>query len=1324
MNTLSRPSRHMAGLFRVMLFLSTLLLFSGQVCAQTFNQIQFTLTTGNDDLRDNSSLVATIKGPAGNTLQVVTLKAQNAASWPNGSVKQVTAALNPALTRAAIGSVAITLSSHNGFAQSDDGWNVNGVSASLSNNGNGAMTLLNSSGAPIKRLIGGDNTLTLMPLPVAAPGTFNQIQFTIGTGGDDLRGDSSATATLQAANGATLQVITLKGQSSPGWPNNSSQVITAPLNTALTPAQIAHIVINLASHDGFAETDDNWNVNSVNVVLSNNGTGAHPLMSFSGVPLKRLTKSDPNLSLPPTATGVAGTFNQIRFVMATGNDDLRGDSSVTATLLAANGAVLQTLEIKNQSAPGWPNNSINTVTLPLSPALAPSSIASIVIRLISHNGIGETDDNWNLNGADISLSNNGTALQPLMHFSGAPLARLTGVSPTITLPPPHAVAGLGMTMPVTPPVETPDLDINPALPYGLLPFGYHVVPAGFADATAMLTGSCNKPTDKACVPSWHGQVSEQDGRLNPFLRANAASHDAKLLLVRAVWNSLGLPLPGSLVGMNCGVPDPACATALAQLAVTGRESFNTFVGWNPSFAPASSGPQVADLVQLLRQGYGGLPTVPANVSDAQLQSSATRVLTDAYQALWSIRSNDPAWRQFRLNSGWIAVSGEDDAPHRPVNVFTAPFPQFDLPVPVKISGHPFTLTGRFMIAAGQTLMNLRPGQAPTTAPAIPQVAGRFAVPDDNPAALLAGALRNKNVIVYIHGGGSRLEEAVPMAKQFVTQFGAWSNDVVVLSFDLPNSGYDDPMATPIGGGARFALDASSSAFENGPAGAGPANIRNFPVLNFTLNYINNLLTTLDNREIIDKHKVLAVMGGSLGGNTSLLLGMNPLPSTFHMDNPIAFSAPATAPGGAQPTIVSWSPTSMVSYHDDDGLVIGGNTCCNIGGPGPTWQPEVPKTRSDYFINLYFKGISLTGLPPDPEMWYRTDWNDNQGRSATASLITQSRFDRYEIYSPLVRLWTTSIDTEQVVFSFQDNQDATGHSYQPAYQAIRARLLLATGACDDYDNGDGTAPFAPPPAISTGTCAGHGLGNTGSNIANHQDIYGFTHDIAADMRNAKGRTLFLNDTGHSIHDERPAFFSHQIFDFLTTADNTINLTLRTGSDDLRWNSEVHAIVGLAPGNPAGTSLDFPLNYWFHPWPTASKSPNNPCGACYKLDAFHMASGSDGHTGENNFSIALPPGVSTNSVNSFKLEFIAGTSSAGNTTDHWNLDAVAACLPGSNGGFISDGFAPEYHYPTKCAAHRCLPVDWLSADCNCSPATRPPVTEMMAVATASVDYSMKD
>ena len=440
----------------------------------------------------------------------------------------------------------------------------------------------------------------MTPLPVAPPGSFNQIQFVIGTGSDDLRGDSSATATLQAANGSTLQVIALKSQNASSWNNNTTNTVTAPLSPALAPAQIAHVIITLTSHNSITESNDQWIIQSVNISLSNNGSGAQTFMSFSGAPLAQLNASQPSLTLPLASVGPPGTFNEIQFVIGTGDDDLRGDSSAIATLQAANGSTLQTITLKQQNAASWNQNTSKAVTAPLNPNLVPTQIAHIVITLTSHNSTFETDDNWNVQNVSISLSNNGALPHPLMNFSGAPLARLSGVQPNLILPPEVATKGLGMTMPVTPPVENLNITVNPALPTGVLPFGYQVAPPGFVDTSSasMLSGSCSPPA-MACLPTWTGgHVQEQDGRLSLFLRINAASHDAKLLLARAVWISLGLAPAGSISGINCGGTNAQCATALAQLAISGRQAFNSFFCWNPGFAPASIAPQMNDLVRL------------------------------------------------------------------------------------------------------------------------------------------------------------------------------------------------------------------------------------------------------------------------------------------------------------------------------------------------------------------------------------------------------------------------------------------------------------------------------------------------------------------------------------------------------------------------------------------------------------------------------------------------------------------------------------------------------------------------------------------------------
>lgn len=125
--------------------------------------------------------------------------------------------------------------------------------------------------------------------------TFDEITFNIVTGGDDLRGDSSATVTVDLPGGN--QTFTLKAQSDPGWGNNSDHVKSFTLSGAARPlSDFGNITITLTSHNGFLETDDNWNIQSVLVTLSGSSGGA-TLMSKSGNPLARLTGSSPSVTL-------------------------------------------------------------------------------------------------------------------------------------------------------------------------------------------------------------------------------------------------------------------------------------------------------------------------------------------------------------------------------------------------------------------------------------------------------------------------------------------------------------------------------------------------------------------------------------------------------------------------------------------------------------------------------------------------------------------------------------------------------------------------------------------------------------------------------------------------------------------------------------------------------------------------------------------------------------------------------------------------------------------------------------------------------------------
>jgi hypothetical protein len=250
--------------------------------ATTFNQIEFTIQTGGDDLRKSSSAIATLKNPHGDKIEEITLKGHNQGSFDNNSTHKVSGALNRPLTRKDIGEIVIELQEHNGFGQSDDNWNVQSVAVTLSNKGRNETLIMYFSGDPLVRLTGQSHTYRMPQRPRGPAGTYNMIEFAVHTGSDDIRGDSSATVTLMTADSATLDVLTLKGNNGTSWGNNSNYTISLPLTHPKTPAVIQHVAVTLQSHDKFGETPDNWNVEALRVTLSNDGVDRHELVSGSG----------------------------------------------------------------------------------------------------------------------------------------------------------------------------------------------------------------------------------------------------------------------------------------------------------------------------------------------------------------------------------------------------------------------------------------------------------------------------------------------------------------------------------------------------------------------------------------------------------------------------------------------------------------------------------------------------------------------------------------------------------------------------------------------------------------------------------------------------------------------------------------------------------------------------------------------------------------------------------------------------------------------------------------------------------------------------------
>ncbi len=97
------------------------------------------------------------------------------------------------------------------------------------------------------------------------------------------------------------QTFTLKAQTDPGWANNSDHVKTFTIAGAAQPlSAFGAVTITLTSHNSFGETDDNWNIQSVNITVNGSSESA-VVVNQSGDPLARLTGSAPSVTLQPVA---------------------------------------------------------------------------------------------------------------------------------------------------------------------------------------------------------------------------------------------------------------------------------------------------------------------------------------------------------------------------------------------------------------------------------------------------------------------------------------------------------------------------------------------------------------------------------------------------------------------------------------------------------------------------------------------------------------------------------------------------------------------------------------------------------------------------------------------------------------------------------------------------------------------------------------------------------------------------------------------------------------------------------------------------------------
>lgn len=477
--------------------------------------------------------------------------------------------------------------------------------------------------------------------------------------------------------------------------------------------------------------------------------------------------------------------------------------------------------------------------------------------------------------------------------------------------------------------------------------------------------------------------SQQEFRLAPELRNAAQTRDAEKILARATqafYRAAHPPANLTAAEQRKRHADYVrLGKALADLAVTGRRSFVTFKAKPPTDASMNAPARA---------------TLPKSATPADIADAIKKALDRAYKVAWALRGPVAQRAALRAPLGWIAVSGEDDKPHRPVNVEAPPFEQFE----VAVTTHGRTLQTRFFIAS--TVED----PAPKAIPPASRV-----LPPDPVASIPAG----HSVILFLHGHSSGAEEALEVIPHILKAGRDRGRKYSIISFDLPNNGYSESFNHEIVA-AKNATTYPGGIFDHTPIKT--------PILDFEEDFVAAFVDAVDKVTPI-KRRFAGVIGGSLGGNLGLRLGRRNL-----------VRDPWLKAG-----IVSWSPASVWDPMVRDEFKRKAPDHCR-----DMWlAEEAPRTRWQYFNEVY--DLKRFIWPhTQPEAWYREGWEPCKSLH-----IQESRIARREIYDANYRKWHWRLAGEQLIYSHVDRVKHFDKHSPFRFELNKVRTLLIAGAADDW-----------------------------------------------------------------------------------------------------------------------------------------------------------------------------------------------------------------------------------------------------------------------------------
>ena len=516
------------------------------------------------------------------------------------------------------------------------------------------------------------------------------------------------------------------------------------------------------------------------------------------------------------------------------------------------------------------------------------------------------------------------------------------------------------------------------------------------------------PGTQMNVPAAHN-LGQNEGRLHPDLRAVAKAANPLYSLALAAY--------------RFGTGDALWGNAFADLSVTGHRAFTAFSQILPQDA--------------FCQGLVGQKPPPASppATADQILAGCRTALDRAYRVANFLRNGQrgdtPALKLAKVAErnalGWIAVSGEDDSPHRPVDVPSSDFPQYDL------------------------LVNVQAG-LPLHPPKIVPVHTRYTIAQS--------PLPSRN-----------------------------GKTLVVISLDLPTSGYatnlryDDvspltdigmpkttnvPFPLPVLPGIEILIP-GVGAFP--PGTVIPANVPipdfqasgSTPILQFIEDFVVDFVDRLD-QSVPIKANVKAVMGGSLGGNMTLRLGRRPNAQWIR-------------------NVVVWSPASIW-----DSLGAGADVLKHAG-PRSAWEsanqvlstdPASPQAASfrQGFFGSWDQAIVPVVIPVAQSDTWTSDFY-----LCKRSSVAGARLDRQETYDQNFLAWHWRLGAEQLLFSHQNIDPMT---HQPLYMSNTTPMLLGCGLEDHVPYNDiCPATQATAPHMTTTPGKALFLGETGHSLDNER-----------------------------------------------------------------------------------------------------------------------------------------------------------------------------------------------------------------------------------------------